>query len=80
MNLDGYDLAVCVITFLNLNTWNIKKINIWNSGLITSAKNTDVILQFQSLPWQLLSIVFAEVGRSLCWILGIYFGGLRELI
>ena len=34
------------------------------SSIYIGKKSTDVILQFQSLPWQLLGISFAENG---CW-------------
>ena len=48
---------------------NIAIINLWNSCLIyVNKKNAEVILQFQSLPWQLLGIIFAEVSWILCWL------------
>ena len=48
---------------------NIAIINLWNSCLIyVSKNNAEVILQFQSLPWQLLGIIFAKVSWILCWL------------
>ena len=65
----------CFHRHLQLWRWVVMKMicsweqtKLQNSGPLKSVKkNSAVILQFQNLPWQLPSNIFAEVSTILCW-------------